>query len=297
MFAPAFESFVAPARARPALWRLALGLVLAFAIYLPGTFAVLFAVWWLTDGQTDFVVWSQMAAQPADPFSTYLVLFGSFPLMALGVFAAARLLHGRRPGTLFGRAPLVLRHFAIGAGVTFALTLLTLLPVAVVGFDGLPNLDPARWAMLLPLTILGVLVQTGAEELAFRGYLQQGLAARFRSPVAWLVLPAAIFAVVHWNPGALGDNAVLPLGVAFLFGLIAADLTAKTGSIGAAWGIHFANNFNGIALVSTQGTITGLSLWLTPYTASDPDLLGWSVVPSFLLLAAAWFLTRRLTGR
>ena len=297
MFAPAFESFVAPARARPALWRLLLGCLLAVAIYLPGSFAVLLAVWWLTDGQTDFLVWSQMATQPADPFSTYLVLFGSFPLMALGVMAAARLLHARRPGTLFGRAPIVLRHFAIGMAVTFALTALTVIPVLFFGFDGIPNLDPARWLMLLPLTVLGVLVQTGAEELAFRGYLQQQLAARFRSPLAWLILPSALFAVVHWNPDALGDNVFLPLAVAFLFGLLAADLTAKTGSIGAGWGIHFANNFNGLALISTQDTITGLSLYLTPYTASDPELAGWSVLPSLLLLAAAWYLTRRLTAR
>jgi len=297
MFAPAFESFVAPARARPAFWRLGLGAVLAAIIYLAGSFGTLVAVWTATAPGTDFLTWSMQVAQPSTPFATYLVLFASFPFMALGVFLAARLLHARTPATLFGRAPVVLRHFAIGVAVTFGLTALLLLPVLLVGFDGIPNLDPARWAMLLPLTILGVLVQTGAEELAFRGYLQQQLAARFRSPLAWLVLPSALFAVVHWNPEALGENAFLPLAVAFLFGLLAADLTAKTGSIGAAWGIHFANNFNGLALVATDGTITGLALYRTPYSASDPDLMGWSVVPSFLLLAAAWYLTRRLTAR
>ena len=262
-----------------------------------GTFGVLFAVWAGLAPGADFRSWSSQVAEPATPFATYLVLFASFPLMALGVFAAARFLHRRRPAGLFGRAPLVLRHFTIGAGVTFALTALALAPVLLLGFDGIPNLDPARWAMLLPLTILGILVQTGAEELAFRGYLQSQLAARFRSPLAWLVLPSVLFAVVHWNPATMGANAVLPLAVAFLFGLFAADLTARTGSIGAAWGIHFANNFNGMALVATDGTITGLALWRTPYSASDPELLGWSVLPSFLMLAAAWYLTRRLAAR
>lgn len=297
MFAPAFESFVAPARARPALWRLALGAILAAVIYLAGSFGALLALWAATASGTDFLAWSAQVAQPATPEATFLVLFASFPFMALGVFLAARLLHARTPATLFGRAPVVLRHFAVGMAVVFGLTAITLLPVLLVGFDGIPNLDPARWAMLLPLTILGVLVQTGAEELAFRGYLQQQLAARFRSPVAWLILPSALFAVVHWNPAAMGGNVYLPLAVAFLFGLIAADLTARTGSIGAAWGIHFANNFNGLALVATDGTITGLALFRTPYSAAAPDLLGWSIVPSFLLLAAAWYLTRRLTAR
>ena len=297
MFAPVFESFVAPARARAAMWRLALGAILAAVIYLAGSFGAMLALWAATAPGTDFLVWSAQVAQPTTPEATFLVLFASFPFMALGVFVAARLLHARTPATLFGRAPVVLRHFAVGVAVMFGLTAITLLPVLLVGFDGIPNLDPARWAMLLPLTIFGVLVQTGAEELAFRGYLQQQLAARFRSPMAWLILPSALFAVVHWNPAAMGGNVYLPLAVAFLFGLIAADLTAKTGSIGAAWGIHFANNFNGLALVATDGTITGLALYRTPYSAADPDLLGWSIVPSFLLLAAAWYLTRRLTAR
>lgn len=297
MFAPAFETFVAPARQRPALWRLALGLCLVAVVFLPGTFGVLFAVWWLTGTGTDFVIWSARAAAPTTPSATYLVLFGSFPLLALGTIAAARFLHRRPAATLLGRAPVVLRHFAIGAAVTLGLAALALVPALLLGFDGLPNLDPALWLMLLPLTVLGVVVQTGAEELAFRGYLQQQLAARFRSPLAWLVLPSALFAAIHWNPAALGDNVWLPLGVAFLFGLMAADLTARTGSIGAAWGIHFANNFNGIALISTQGTITGLSLYLTPYSASDPALTEWSVVPSLVMLTAAWYLTRRLTAR
>jgi DNA-directed RNA polymerase subunit RPC12/RpoP len=42
---------------------------------------------------------------------------------------------------------------------------------------------------------VGVLIQTGAEEVLFRGYLQQQLAARFASPIAWMVLPSAIFAL------------------------------------------------------------------------------------------------------
>ncbi len=296
-FAPPFERFVAPARSFRALWRLVLGCILAVIIYMAGTFGVLAVVWQIMAPQSDFLIWSGQVAAPSTPFATYLVLFGSFPMMALGVIAAGRILHKRSAGTLFGRGAVVLQHFAIGAGITLALSALLFIPSLLLGFEGTPNLDLTRWLTLLPLTLLGVFIQTGAEELAFRGYLQQQLAARFRSPIAWLVLPSAMFGAVHYNPGAMGDNVWLPLAVAFLFGLVAADLTAKTGSIGAAWGIHFANNFNGLAIVATDGTITGLSLFLTPYTASDPDMVGWSVLPSFVLLALAWFLTRRLTGR
>lgn len=242
------------------------------------------------------MVWAAGIGAPATPFQTYIVLFGSFSMMALGVVAAARFLHRRGPKTLFGRAPVVLRHFFIGASITLGLSTLVYIPALLVGFDGIPNLDPSLWLILLPLTLLGVLIQTGAEELAFRGYLQQQMAARFRSPIAWMLIPSVLFGAVHYNP-ALGPNVWFPVAVATLFGLVAADLTARTGSIGAAWGVHFANNLNGIAIVSTQGTVNGLSLFLTPYRADDPDLLGWSVLPSICLLAAAWYLTRRLCAR
>ena len=296
-FAPAFERFVAPARRYPAVWRLILGCILAALVYMAGTFGILALVWQLSARESDFLAWSAQVAAPSTPFATFLVLFASFPMMALGVFAAARILHRRGAGTLFGRATIVLRHFVVGAGITLGLSALLLIPSILFGFEGIPNLDPSLWLSLLPLTLLGVFIQTGAEELAFRGYLQQQFAARFRSPIAWLVIPSALFGAVHYNPGAMGDNVWLPLAVAFLFGLVAADLTAKTGSIGAAWGIHFANNFNGLALIATDGTITGLSLYLTPYSASDPDLASWSILPSFVLLALAWYLTRRFARR
>lgn len=297
MFAPAFESFVAPARRKPALWRVIAGAALAMAFYLLGTFGLLLAVWSVFVSGKSFMAWTSGISAPQTAGETYILMFTSFPLMAAGVFLAARLFHGRGPGTLFGRAPRVLKDFAIGAVVTLGLGALAFVPAVLIGFDGLPNVEPARWIALLPLTVLAVVIQTGAEEVAFRGYLQQQMAARFRSPIAWLILPSALFGALHWSPDAMGGNAALPVAVAFLFGLFAADLTAKTGSIGAAWGIHFANNFNGIAIISTQGTINGLSLYLTPYSADDPVLLGWSILPSFLMLAAAWYLTRRLTAR
>ncbi len=295
-FPPVYERFVMPARAASDIWRLVVGAVLAAVIFLFGTAAVIALVWTLTAPDADLMVWAADVGTPTTPFHTFLTLFGSFPMMALGVFAAARFLHKRPARTLFGRAPIVVRHFCVGAAIALGLSTLLFIPALFTGFDGVPNLDPSLWLALLPLTILGVLVQTGAEELAFRGYLQQQLAARFRSPLAWLVLPSILFGLVHYNPG-LGANAWLPIVVASLFGLIAADLTAKSGSIGAAWGIHFANNFNGIAIIATDGGITGLSLYLTPYSVGDADLVSWSVLPSILYLVAAWYLIRRLVQR
>ncbi len=112
-FHPSFDAFVAPARRRPQLWRLALGTVLALAIYLAwvfGTFALLRLV--LGNGET--WSWAGEVADANTPFGT-LVLLSTFIGMALGPLIAARVVHGRAIGSVFGHAPKVLRHFVTAA--------------------------------------------------------------------------------------------------------------------------------------------------------------------------------------
>ena len=90
--------------------------------------------------------------------------------------------------------------------------------------------------------------------------MQQQLAARFSSPIIWMVLPSAFFAGLHYQPEIMGDNTWLVMGAVFVFALLAADLTAVTGNIGAAWAMHFVNNALAILLVATEGPLSGLAL-------------------------------------
>lgn len=288
---PAFDRFVRPARERPALWRLVLGTVLSIAIYALWTAGVLIGAWWLFARGENPVAWADRLVA-AETAGGTLLLLATFLGMGLGPIVAARWLHRRRAGTLFGPRVRVLRDFVTAAAIVFVV-----LGVAVglwgVGYDAVANLPPAIWALLLPLTLLGLLVQTGAEEVLFRGYLQSQLAARFRSPVVWLIGPSVLFGLVHFSPETAGGNAWIVVAAAATFGLIAADLTARTGSIGAAWGFHFANNTVAIALLATDGTITGLALWLTPYRLTEMDAAEFVMLADFGLLLLAWLLVRR----
>ena len=123
------------------------------------------------------------------------------------------------------------------------------------------------------------------------------MAARFRSPVVWLILPALAFGAVHFDPGTAGGNVWIVVAAAALFGLAAGDLTARTGSLGAAWGFHFANNAVAILFISTKGTITGLSLMQTPYGADNTDVARLLMFGDLALLLIAWALLRRLLRR
>jgi membrane protease YdiL (CAAX protease family) len=292
---PAFDRFVEPARRRPQIWRFVLGLVLALAIYIAWTVGVIAGAYFLLARGEDPLVWTQSLVEADRPEGTLLLLL-TFGGMALGPMAAARWLHGRPAATLFGPRVRTLRDFVVAAGVVFGVFAVAL-GLWSVEYDAVVNLPLSTWAMVLPLTLLGLLLQTGAEEVLFRGYMQGQLAARFRSPLVWLVLPSLVFGIVHSDPATAGDNVWMVVASASVFGLIAADLTARTGSIGAAWGFHFANNVVAIAILATGGTITGLALWVTPYSLAEYDATPLAVLLDLATLVLAWWLVRRAVAR
>lgn len=291
---PAFDRFVAPARARPQIWRLLLGLVvmaLTFAAALAAGAGVL--AWTLGGAAAGTLL--RRILEPVSPEGTVLLL-ASFVGLALAPVVAARLLHGRGAGSLFGPAGRTLRHFGLAAGLVAALYALSLL-AWLTGFAPERNLAPELWLRLLPLGLVLVLIQTGAEEMVFRGYLMQQLAARFPHPAVYLVLPAALFGALHFDPLTMGANAWLVVASAALFGLAAADLTRLTGSLGAAWGLHFANNCVAILVIATQGTITGLALYVTPYSAAEVTVTAPLVLADLATLALLWAILRWRLGR
>lgn len=289
----AHEPFVAPARARAEFWRLAVGLLVTAVVYGLGVAAVflLVIVWSGMDGASR---WMQEMSSGAGPTGT-LLLLATFAGMALGPMVAVKLFHRRPVLSLFGPLPRLRRHFAITVGICvlfYAATALIPLPAPTPQ----PNLEFALWASFLPLALVGVLLQTGAEEVLFRGYLQQQLAARISSPLAWMVLPSAIFAGLHYQPEIMGENTWLMMLAVFVFAMLAADLTAVTGTIGAAWALHFVNNALAILVVSTDGPLSGLALYTVPISPSSEDIR-----PLFYLdiatMVALWAVIRLVLRR
>ncbi|WP_224816535.1 CPBP family intramembrane glutamic endopeptidase [Hasllibacter sp. MH4015] len=261
----AHDPFVAPARARPQIWRIIIGLIMVAAVYALGI-AVVFGGIFVAAGPDGAERWMAEMINATGPTGTLLVL-ATFIGMAVGPMVAVSAFHDRSPATLFGAMPRTARHFLIAMVVcALAYSLSFLFPNDVTIS---PNLERSLWLSFLPLALVGILLQTGAEEILFRGYLQQQLAARFRSPILWMVLPSVLFAVLHYQPEVMGDNAIYIVLAAGLFGLLAADLTAVTGSLGAAWGFHFANNVVAILIVALDGPLSGLALYTADISASD----------------------------
>lgn len=288
MRTPEFNAYIAPARLYPQIWRLLLGVILILFVYM-GFIALVFWAGFAYATPFKFLSWANAVLTTQGPVPTLIMLF-TFTGMALGAIIAAPTCHMRGPGTLFGPLSITLRGFTTAALVV----MLIYAAYSAVTFylePPLPNMALNDWLWFLPYAVPLILIQTSAEELIFRGYLQQQLAARFNSRFFWMVLPSALFASLHWDP-AMGGNAWLVIAVTFSMALIAADLTEKTGSLGAAMGLHFANNIFALLFVSVQDTINGLALFVTPFNKADTADLPLALGIDLILLLVIWRLLR-----
>lgn len=284
------DGFVAPARPRRELWRLFVAGVLIVAIHLGLLF--LFGLY-LTQTYGRFIAEALLQRMgKGDSPGVMLLLLWSFLGLAAGPILAARLIHNRPAGTLFGPSPrrVVADFFTVALPVAAMHVLL--LPLALASQDIRPGLNLAAFLAYLPFALPGLLIQTSAEELLFRGYLQQQLAARFAHPAIWMGVPSALFALGHYLPEDYGANAWAVAAWAGMFGLLAADLTARTGTLGAALALHFANNLGSLLLVGFERNLDGLALWSRSIDLAAPGVLGPALAVDFALMVTSWLLAR-----
>lgn len=284
-FSENFERFVAPARAHTALWRVIVGVVLWVALTFAFAIAVSAAVAFFGRGP----VTVDAAFGGATPFGVVSFL-GVFIGAFFAVWLVARVLHKRGWRSLIGHGP-VMRNFLTGASVFLALQAVNI-GLWHLFYDSTPNVALDVFLAWLPVLIIVLIFQTGAEELMFRGYLMQQMAARFRSPIIWMAIPQIMFALLHFNPASYGPITWLIIGVIFILAMMWADLTRVTGNLGAAWGWHFANNFIVFGVFGSPGQMDGLVLRVTPYDVIETPPMAY--LGFVIMLAVTWAILRRV---
>lgn len=287
------EILVGPARARPELWRILAGTVVILATAIMLSSVLSFVLWFIAQPQTATF---EDAGSGQSPLPLILLL-GGFVFLTLGTAVAVRLLHNRGLSSVLGPSRAVIRDFiAVFRALLVLGVVIAVLPPYDMGAPLTPNLSPGLWLLLLPVSLLVLLIQTSAEEIVFRGYLQRQLAARFSSPLIWVGLPSALFALGHHVPAEAGNNALFVAAWAGLFGVLMADLTARAGNLGPAIAVHFANNVSSIVLVSLPDTLSGLSLYTIDIDISAPGALQTWLPIDFGMMILMW-LTARLAIR
>lgn len=283
------------ARQRPELWRLLLGLALIAVVVIGLNQALLALLLAAFGNERGWALFADI--ETAKTPSTALVFLMLTGILGVGSYVTVRRLHQRSLRSLTG--PLA-RAWAQFARVAAALIVL----YGVIGilppygrYDGVTQgLSTGTWLLILPLSVFALLVQTASEEMVFRGYIQQQLAVRFSHPLVWLLIPSALFAAGHYSPGLYGGNALMVVLWAFVFGLAAADLTARFGTLGPAIGMHWANNFWAILFLAPQGSLSGLALYHLPFDFADETAIAMLLPVEFAMIGLSW-LTARIALR
>lgn len=286
----AHEALVRPAREKAQVWRLAIGVILIAGVFLLGNQLVHQMAFTLF-GPAGYAGLTGMDGTASQWSVVFLLM--TFGLMTVGVLVALRVAHTR------DFAPLLGERSAFAAQFWSVLTVLAVLNIALlilppwdIGGPLVANVSPLRWFLMLPVALLAVLVQVSAEEILFRGYLQQQLAGRFKTPLIWIGVPAILFGLGHYMPLEAGENANFIMAWAVIFGVLMADLTARAGTLGPAIAVHLVNNVIAIIFISMPDSLSGLSLYLSPFSLNDTEVVRAWLPVEFGVMIVSWLAAR-----
>jgi uncharacterized protein len=193
------------------------------------------------------------ADTPLGLLANNLVIAMLIPATMLAVWAAHRS-DVRWLASVTGRLrwPVLGKLFAVALGVVVVFFLGSF-AIPPAGFGDV-DVPPAGTLIgLLAVILVTTPLQSAAEEVGFRGYLTQAVAAWFARPIAGSLVAGAVsasaFALAHGGqePALFADR--------FAFGAIASWLVWRTGGLEASIALHAANNLVSLGYTAATGSV------------------------------------------
>jgi membrane protease YdiL (CAAX protease family) len=280
-------------------WLIVLGFLLANAVWMVATYAA------AAGAGIAIAIADPDAVRSADFVDSLLagrtgafVLAGSVGALWIGVWLSLRYVHRRAFATVLG-ADMHINRLDVMRGLFAALLVNVGLFTVGVLIDGIPSrgsVSLGEWLLWLAPMLGLLLLQTSAEEIAFRGYLTQAMAQRFRSPAIWAGVPIAIFTLLHWHGAASASINVAALVVVAALSVSMTFLVYLTGNLSASIGIYWGNNVAAFLLFSNAPGMGEIALFqhapLTDPSLTTNHAVQLAAVGVFGVLATLWLLVR-----
>ena len=178
-----------------------------------------------------------------------------------------------------------------------------LLMVATAGLGFIFSPDTLSFhfnaSAFFPALLIGLLllpVQTGAEEIFFRGVIPQAFSQLLKHPLLITVFAAALFASLHLaNPEANAQ----PIHAFFVYFLMALGwgwASYKTAGIEVSMGAHLMNNVFGLFVVGYDNSvIESVSLWSVPSVDLSSAPISTAITMTLWLLIVRRVMRKRAT--
>ncbi len=232
----------------------------------------------------------------ANPWS-YAFMLLTFPAMLVPLFLGQKFIHKRTITSLHTAAKKIkYNRFFVAIFITWIVYGIS---TALFHFTGLSpvkmSFEPGRFAIYALISLLFIPLQSGTEEIIFRGYLNQMFGHFIKHKWIVFIITSALFASMHLaNPESVSGSEkgmaehLMIMSGYFMFGFILSVIVWFEGGLEAAIGVHAANNMFAAIFVNYEGSVLPTpSLFLSgPPEGSD----SWFIVVT--LGVVAWLLYR-----
>ena len=243
----------------------------------------------INDPEANATLMKAMGVSPV----AYMLFLLVFPASLIALYLGQKFIHKRTILSLHTAAKKIRWSRGMQA---FLLTWAVLGSFVVVGhFSGLSpintNFDAGRFAIYALVSLIFIPMQSGTEEIVFRGYLNQGFTHILKNKWIAFFITSVLFAAMHLsNPEALkgAEDGILILTMSsyFFFGFIACLMVWMDDGLESAIGFHAANNTFAAIFVNYEGSVlpTPSLFMATPNTVIDiPISLAAMALIAFIL--------------
>lgn len=189
--------------------------------------------------------------------------------------------------TINGRDHLRRGRIGMGMMVWGAMMLITLLIGLLTSPENYQfQPHPGKFMILLLITLLVLPFQTSFEEIFFRGYLTQGLAAATRSRWGTVIIISLAFGLMHAaNPEVKEFGFWISMPQYVLMGLILGVVSILDDGIELALGIHFINNaFFALFTTHSASALQTDALFMVREINPQTELL-WMIIYAIVVIA------------
>ena len=236
------------------LYLLSLGMIVATAYLIAQ-----FGVWALLNvGQVEAIalIFEAPSVQADAPLDQRIMVFAArmwpFVSFLVAMIVIVPLVHGRSWRTLIHR-PQGFNWPAFFTSTFFAVLLPLSAIAALVWETGetFPvQFDPFVFIVFGAAILALIPLQVLAEEMFFRGYMMQGLAHFTESTLVRLLIPAAVFAALHFGNREVIEGGIGVMGFYFLLAIYLGILALVGNGLEYSIGMHLGQNLYVALLVS-----------------------------------------------
>lgn len=142
------------------------------------------------------------------------------------------------------------------------------------------NFQSEHFFYLLLLAVILVPIQTGFEEILFRGFLLQLFGKMTQKGIYLILINGILFCALHLMNPEIDELGLPAVGYYIVSGIFTSLIAVMDNGIELSWGFHLANNLFGIIIVTNNWQVIQTDAL---FIDVSPPSLGWDIYVTMFL--------------